>query len=109
MAGPERDSYYLTTAIFYPSPAPPLHSLFEAIGADAIVRYHRLLGQEVRFQTGMDEHSAQVELLARQRDIEPGPMVDVWADSWRTAFDRFEISYDRFSRTTDPYHARAST
>ena len=35
------DRYYLTTAIFYPSPAPPLHSLFEAIGADAIVRYHR--------------------------------------------------------------------
>jgi methionyl-tRNA synthetase len=109
MADPERDSYYLTTAIFYPSPAPPLHSLFEAIGADAIVRYHRLLGQEVRFQTGMDEHSAQVELLARQRDIEPGPMVDVWADSWRTAFDRFEISYDRFIRTTDPDHVRAST
>jgi methionyl-tRNA synthetase len=108
MADAPRDSYYLTTAIFYPSPAPPLHSLFEAIGADAIVRYHRLLGQDVRFQTGMDEHSAQVELLASQNHIEPRPMVDAWADSWRTAFDRFEISHDRFIRTTDPDHVRAS-
>ena len=108
MADAPRDSYYLTTAIFYPSPAPPLHSLFEAIGADAIVRYHRLLGQEVRFQTGMDEHSAQVELLAQQNHTEPLPMVDAWAESWRTAFDRFEISHDRFIRTTDPDHVRAS-
>ncbi|MEO8252662.1 MAG: class I tRNA ligase family protein, partial [Chloroflexota bacterium] len=55
------ERYYLTTAIFYPSPGPPLHSLFEAIGSDAIARYQRLLGKEVRFLTGMDEHSAQVE------------------------------------------------
>ena len=108
MADARRDSYYLTTAIFYPSPGPPLHSLFEAIGADAIVRYHRLLGQEVRFQTGMDEHSSQVELLASQHASEPRPLVDAWAESWRTAFDRFDISYDRFIRTTDPDHVRAS-
>ena len=52
------DRYYLTTAIFYPSPAPPLHSLFEAIGADAIARFHRALGQETRFLTGMLEDIA---------------------------------------------------
>ncbi len=103
------DRYYLTTAIFYPSPAPPLHSLFEAIGSDAIVRYHRLLGADVRFLTGMDEHSAQVERLARDLGEEPRPLVDAWAAAWRTAFDRFEISYDRFIRTTDPDHLAAST
>lgn len=103
------DPYYLTTAIFYPSPGPPLHSLFEAIGSDAIVRYHRLLGQEVRFLTGMDEHSAQVERLARDRGTEPRLLVDEWAAAWRNAFDRFEISYDRFIRTTDPDHLAAST
>ena len=64
---PMDERYYLTTAIFYPSPAPPLHSLFEAIGADAIARYQRLLGKETVFQTGMDEHSAQVEKLAADR------------------------------------------
>jgi methionyl-tRNA synthetase len=101
--------YYLTTAIFYPSPGPPLHSLFEVIGSDAIVRYQRLLGREVRFLTGMDEHSAQVERLARERGTEPRPLVDEWAGAWRTAFDRFAISYDRFIRTTDPDHLAAST
>jgi methionyl-tRNA synthetase len=102
------DRFYLTTAIFYPSPAPPLHSLFEAIGADAIARYHRLLGQETRFLTGMDEHSAQVEPLARQHGKEPKALVDDWAAVWRGAFDRFDISYDRFIRTTEPDHVRAS-
>ena len=77
--------YYLTTAIFYPSPGPPLHSLFEAVGADAIARYHRLLGRDVRFLTGMDEHSAQVERLATERGSEPRALVDAWAVAWRTA------------------------
>jgi methionyl-tRNA synthetase len=102
------ERYYLTTAIFYPSPGPPLHSLFEAIGADAIARYHRLLGADTRFLTGMDEHSAQVEPLARQHGQEPQALVDAWAGAWRDAFDRFEISYDRFIRTTDADHVRAS-
>jgi methionyl-tRNA synthetase len=102
------DRFYLTTAIFYPSPAPPLHSLFEAIGADAVARYHRLLGQETRFLTGMDEHSAQVEPLARLHGKEPMALVDEWAGVWRGTFDRFAISYDRFIRTTEPDHVRAS-
>ena len=100
--------YYLTTAIFYPSPAPPLHSLFEVIGADAIARYHRLLGQETRFLTGMDEQSAQVDRLAQDQGRDARALVDGWAAAWRSSFDRFEISYDRFIRTTDPDHVRAS-
>ncbi len=103
-----RDRFYLTTAIFYPSPAPPLHSLFEAIGADVLARYHRLRGKETRFQTGMDEHSAQVEVLARDHGTDPRSLVDSWAPVWRADFDRFAISYDRFIRTTDPDHVRAS-
>ena len=58
--------------------------------------------------TGMDEHSAQVEPMARQHDKEPKALVDEWAGVWRAAFDRFDISYDRFIRTTDPDHVRAS-
>lgn len=103
------DPFYLTTAIFYPSPAPALHSLFEAIGADALVRYQRLAGREVRFLTGMDEHSANLERQARERGEDPKAIVDEWAAAWRAGFDRFGISYDRFIRTTDPDHARAST
>ncbi|HET9879756.1 MAG TPA: class I tRNA ligase family protein, partial [Candidatus Limnocylindria bacterium] len=106
MAAP--DTFYVTTAIFYPSPAPPLHSLYEAFGTDALARYHRLLGDETRFLTGMDEHSAQVERLARDRDTDPRPLIDGWAASWQATFDRFGISYDRFIRTTDDDHVRAS-
>ena len=102
------ERFYLTTAIFYPAPNPPLHSLFEAIGADALARYHRLLGDDARFLTGMDEHSAQVEPLAREHGKDPQALVDEWGASWRGAFDRFGISYDRFIRTTDPDHVRAS-
>ncbi len=103
-----KSGYYLTTAIFYPAASPPLHSLFEAIGADALARYRRLLGDDTRFLTGMDEHSAQVEPLARQNHMDPQSLVDEWAANWRSAFDQFEISYDRFIRTTDPDHVAAS-
>ena len=105
----DRPRYYLTTAIFYPSREPALHSLFEAIGADALVRYRRLSGYDVRFLTGMDEHSANVERAALEADSTPRELVDPWAANWHAAFDRFGISYDRFIRTTDDDHARAAT
>ncbi len=101
-------TFYITTAIFYPSPAPPLHSLYEAFGADALARYHRLLGDDTRFLTGVDEHSAQVERMARERDADPRALVDAWAETWREQFSRFGVSYDRFIRTTDDDHVRAS-
>jgi methionyl-tRNA synthetase len=100
--------FYLTTAIFYPSPKPALHSMFEAIGADMIARYHRLLGEEVRFLTGFDEHSANVERDARAQGIDPHQLIDPWAAEWQAGFERFGISADRFIRTTDPDHAEAS-
>ena len=56
----------------------------------------------------MDEHSANVERLAAEHGTEPRALVDEWAADWRAAFDRFDISYDRFIRTTDADHARAS-
>ncbi len=102
------DRYYLTTAIFYPAPKPVLHSMFEAIGADAIARYHRLLGQDVRFLTGLDEHSANVERDAREQGIDPRALIDPWAATWKSTFERFGISADRFIRTTDPDHADAA-
>jgi len=100
--------FYLTTAIFYPSERPALHSMFEAIGADAIARYHRLLGDDTRFLTGMDEHSANVERDARELGIDPHALIDPWAETWQATFERFGISADRFIRTTDTDHAAAS-
>jgi methionyl-tRNA synthetase len=101
--------FSLTTAIFYPSPKPALHSMFEAIGADMIARYHRLLGEEVRFLTGLDEHSANVERDARAQGIDPHDLIDPWAATWQATFERYGISADRFIRTTDADHAEAAT
>jgi methionyl-tRNA synthetase len=102
-------TFYVTTAIFYPSARPALHSLFEAIGADMIARYQRLRGLETRFLTGFDEHSANVERVAREEGIDPHELIDPWAVTWKATFDRFGISADRFIRTTDPDHAVAAT
>jgi methionyl-tRNA synthetase len=104
----EREPFYITTAIFYPSERPALHSMFEAIGADVIARYERLMGRETRFLTGFDEHSANVERDARELGIDPHALIDPWAATWKTTFERFAISFDRFIRTTDPDHAVAS-
>ena len=105
----EDKGYYLTTAIFYPSPSPALHSMFEAIGADAIARYQRLMGRETRFLTGMDEHSANVERDAAEAGIDPHQLIDPWAATWQATFERYGISADRFIRTTDADHARAAS
>ncbi len=67
-----------------------------------------LTGKDVRFLTGMDEHSANVERLGTERGTEPRTLVDEWAANWQAGFDRFDISYDRFIRTTDPDHREAS-
>jgi len=104
---PDR-TFYLTTAIFYPSAKPALHSMFEAIGADMVARYHRLLGEDVRFLTGLDEHSANVERDAAALGIDPHELIDPWAATWQATFERFGISADRFIRTTDADHADAS-
>ncbi|HVM24671.1 MAG TPA: methionine--tRNA ligase [Candidatus Limnocylindrales bacterium] len=104
-----REPYYVTTAIFYPAPRPALHSMFEAVGADAIARYQRLSGRDVRFLTGMDEHSANVERAAREGGVDPRALIDPWAETWRGVFDRYRISADRFIRTTDPDHAVAAS
>ena len=104
----DRERFYLTTAIFYPSARPALHSMFEAIGADVIARYQRLLGRDVRFLTGLDEHSANVERDARERGVDPHELIDPWAATWQAMFERYRISADRFIRTTDPDHASAA-
>jgi methionyl-tRNA synthetase len=57
----------------------------------------------------MDEHSANIERLAEERGEDPRALVDGWAEAWKSAFDRFEISYDRFIRTTDPDHLAAAS
>src|SRR5688500_16586207 len=105
---PDRPRYYLTTAIAYPNNRPGLHTLYEVIGADAIARWHRMLGHETRFLTGTDEHSVNIAQRAAELGKEPRAFVDEMVALFRAAEDELLIAPDRFIRTTDPDHRRAS-
>ncbi|HEY3523988.1 MAG TPA: methionine--tRNA ligase [Candidatus Limnocylindrales bacterium] len=103
-----RRRFYLTTAIAYPNNRPGLHTLYEVIGADAIARWHRMLGDDTRFLTGTDEHSVNIAQRAAELGKDTRAFVDEMVDLFRTAEDALAISPDRFIRTTDPDHRRAS-
>src|SRR6266508_3787040 len=105
---PDRPRYYLTTAIAYPNNRPGLHTLYEVIGADVIARWHRMTGDDTRFLTGTDEHSVNIDERARQLGQDTRAFVDEMVGLFRVAEDALEITPDRFIRTTDPDHRRAS-
>jgi methionyl-tRNA synthetase len=99
-----RQRFYITTAIDYANGDPHLGHAFEKIGADAIARYHRLLGDDVHFLMGMDEHGQKVAQTAAARGIAPQQLVDQVAASFEAMWERLAISNDQFIRTTDPEH-----
>ncbi len=104
----ERSRYYLTTAIAYPNNRPGLHTLYEVIGADVIARWHRMKGDDTRFVTGTDEHSVNIAQRATELGKDTKGFVDEMVELFRDAEDALLIAPDRFIRTTDPDHRRAS-
>ncbi len=102
------EPYYLTTAIHYPNGKPHIGHAYETIAADVIARFQRSRGREVRFQTGTDEHGLKMAQKARDLGRTPRELADEMSGYFRTLFDKLEISYDRFIRTTELDHHRAS-
>jgi methionyl-tRNA synthetase len=96
--------YYLTTAIDYSNGEPHIGHAYEKIGADAIARYRRMLGDDVHFLIGMDEHGQKVEQTAAQLGVAPQALVDELAEKFAAMWKRLGISNDQFIRTTDPMH-----
>jgi methionyl-tRNA synthetase len=101
--------YYLTTAIDYSNGDPHLGHALEKVGADAIARYRRLRGDEVRFLMGMDEHSQAVIQAAEQNGFTPQAWVDRMAERFAEFWRRLECSNDDWIRTTDPRHRTGVT
>ena len=97
-------NFYLTTAIDYANGDPHFGHALEKIGADAIARFHRQLGDNVHLLIGMDEHGQKVAQAAAAQGIEPQAFVDGVAGRFREMWDRLGISYDQFIRTTDAPH-----
>jgi len=102
------EPYYITTAISYPNGRPHIGHAYEAIAADAIARYHRQAGRDVRFQTGTDEHGLKMVQTARDRGVETRALADEMSSYFKAMDDRLNISYDRFIRTVEPDHHAAS-
>ena len=96
--------YYITTAIAYTSGKPHIGNTYEIILADAIARFKRAEGYDVRFQTGTDEHGQKIEEKAAAAGMTPKAFVDQVAAEIKRIWDLMNTSYDRFIRTTDPDH-----
>ena len=101
-----KGTYYLTTAIAYTSGKPHIGNTYEAVLADAIARYKRQQGYDVRFQTGTDEHGQKIELKAEEAGITPKEYVDGIAGEIKNIWDMMNTSYDKFIRTTDEDHEK---
>lgn len=102
----EKKPYYITTAIAYASGKPHIGNTYEIVLADAIARFKRFEGYDVRFQTGTDEHGQKIEEKAAAAGMTPKEYVDRVAAEIRTIWDMMNTSYDRFIRTTDPDHEK---
>jgi methionyl-tRNA synthetase len=100
--------FYITTAISYPNGRPHIGHAYEAIATDAIARFQRMKGRDVFFLTGTDEHGLKMAQAARENGVEPAAFAEEMSRTFREMDDALNISYDRFIRTTEPGHHRAS-
>ena len=100
--------FTITTAISYPNGRPHIGHAYEAIATDAIARFQRMMGRDVFFQTGTDEHGLKMDQAARARGITPRALADEMASYFKEMDDALAISYDRFIRTSEADHHAAS-
>ena len=100
--------YYITTAISYPNGAPHIGHAYEFVCADAIARFKRLDGIETRFQIGTDVHGQKMWQTARDLNVSPKELADKNSDVFQNMTDVLNVSYDRFIRTSDADHHKAS-
>ena len=103
----DKGKFYITTAIAYTSRKPHIGNSYEIVLTDAIARYKRMLGYDVFFLTGTDEHGQKIEEYAKEAGVTPKEYVDKVAGEIREICDSLNTTYDKFIRTTDDYHEKA--
>lgn len=106
----EKNTFYITTPIYYPSDKLHIGHTYCTVATDAMARYKRLRGYDVFFLTGTDEHGQKIETRARENGVTPQQFVDNIVTGQGGILDLWKlmnISYDRFIRTTDDYHVSA--
>lgn len=102
-----KNTFYITTPIYYPSNKLHIGHSYTTVAADAMSRFKRLTGKDVMFLTGTDEHGQKIERTAREHGMAPLEYVDRIVDGIKKLWDLLDISYDDFIRTTEPRHMEA--
>lgn len=100
----EKEKFYITTPIYYPSGNPHIGHCYTTVACDSIARYKRLQGKDVMFLTGTDEHGLKIEQKAAEKGVSPKEYVDEKVAVFKKLWEYMNISYDRYIRTTDDYH-----
>ena len=101
--------FYITTPIYYPSGKWHIGTCYTTVICDAIARYKRMQGYDVFYLTGTDEHGQKIEDTAKKHNITPKEWVDRQVDSLKKLWELYDISYDRFIRTTDADHEKLAS
>jgi methionyl-tRNA synthetase len=99
-----KKSYYITTPIYYVNDKPHIGHVYTTVAADVLARYKRLSGYDTFFLTGTDEHGQKIQEAAEKKGISPLEHADSLSQSFRDAWAQFNITYDRFIRTTEKEH-----
>lgn len=99
-------NFYITTPIYYPSGKLHIGSAYTTIACDVLARYKRLMGYDVFYLTGLDEHGQKIQQKAEEAGITPQVYVDSMAVGVKELWKLLDISYDKFIRTTDDYHEK---
>ncbi len=102
----DKEKFYITTAIAYSSQKPHLGNAYDIVLADMIARYKRMMGFDVFFMTGSDEHGQKIEEYAKAEGKTPKEFVDGISDQIKGVWNSLNTSYDKFIRTTDDYHEK---
>lgn len=102
------EPFYITTAIAYPNGRPHIGHAYEAIATDAIARFQRLMGRDVCFLTGTDEHGLKMDQTARGLGVETIELANEMSFYFQEMCGKLDISVDHFCRTTSDHHHKAS-
>jgi methionyl-tRNA synthetase len=104
----KKNSFYVTTPIYYVTAKPHLGSLYTTLLADVIARWNKLLGKDTFFLTGTDEHGQKIAQAAAAAGKNPKDFVDSFIPDYKHAWQMYDIQYDKFIRTTDEYHVKGA-
>lgn len=100
----DKEKFYITTPIYYPSGNPHIGHCYTTVACDSIARFRRMQGYDVLFLTGTDEHGLKIEQKAAEKGVTPKAYVDEIVAIFKKLWSYMNISYDRYIRTTDDYH-----